>query len=179
MKTRQVTLAAGQSFTVPQGIQRLDSASTRGWQVRYQGTLYFADGTSGPEKALTKATRELLKRIATLPAPVSLRSKPSPSKSTQLPAGISGPILLNAENPAAASAVLSVLIPRFGETNQVKTVHIGTPETYTEARYRQALAKANGMRAEALAEYAAAATKAKRRAATALKKELAASRKAA
>jgi hypothetical protein len=47
MKTRFVTLATGESFNVPQGIQRLDSRSTRGWQVRYQGTKYFPDGITG------------------------------------------------------------------------------------------------------------------------------------
>jgi hypothetical protein len=176
MKTRQVTLQTGQVLTVPQGIQRLDSSSTRGWQVRYQGTKYFADGTSGPQKSLQAATRELMNRIATLPAPVGLRRKPSPNKTTALPAGISGPIVINNTNLEASSAVLSVLVPRFGQTNQVKRVHIGTPQTYTKARYRAALAKAIEIRNEGLALYEAAATKAKRRAASAFKKELAAGR---
>ena len=89
MKTRQVTITSGESFTVPQGIQRLDSKTTRGWQVRYQGTKYFPDGTTGPQKALEAATKELLRRIATLPAPVSLRRTASPSKTSNLPVGIS------------------------------------------------------------------------------------------
>ena len=179
MKTRQITLDSGHTFTVPQGIQRLDSSSTRGWQVRYQGTKYFADGTNGPEKSLQSATRELMSRIATLPAPVGLRRKPSPSKTNALPAGISGPIVIKNSNQEASSAVLSVLVPRFGEVNQVKSVHIGTPQTYTKARYRAALAQAVALRSEGLALYEAAATKAKRRAASAVKKELAASRSGA
>ncbi|MFY9513363.1 MAG: hypothetical protein WAQ05_20555, partial [Rubrivivax sp.] len=73
MKTREITLASGEHFSVPQGVQRLDSKSTHGWQVRYQGTKYFPDGSAGPQKALEAATRELLRRIATLPAPVALR----------------------------------------------------------------------------------------------------------
>ena len=60
MKTRTVALATGESFSVVQGIQRLDSKSTRGWQVRYQGTKYFSDGDAGPQKSLEAATRELL-----------------------------------------------------------------------------------------------------------------------
>ena len=179
MKTRQITLDTGHTFTVPQGIQRLDSTSTRGWQVRYQGTKYFADGTSGPEKSLQSATRELMNRISTLPAPVSLRRKPSSSKTTTLPAGISGPIVLRNSNLEASSAVLSVLVPRFGETNQVKSIHIGTPQNYTKARYRAALAQAIELRNESLAVYEAAATKAKRRADSAVRKELAASRSGA
>ena len=142
MKTRQVTIASGANFTVPQGVQRLDSKSTKGWQVRYHGTKYFPDGIAGPEKALESATRELLRRIATLPAPVSLRRTVSPSKTSNLPVGISGPILVGNTGSEVQSAVLSVLIPRFGEANQVKQIHIGTSQTYTKTRYRAALAKA-------------------------------------
>ena len=179
MKTRQITLTTGQLLTVPQGIQRLDSMSTRGWQVRYQGTKYFADGAAGPERSLQAATRELMNRIATLPAPVSLRRKPTSGKSTGLPAGISGPIVQNNPESGAQAAVLSVLVPRFGEVNQVKSIYIGSPQTYTKTRYRQALAKAIELRTESVAVYEAAATKAKRRAASAVKKELAAIRSGA
>ena len=114
MKTREVSLAAGEKFTVPQGVQRLDSKSTRGWQVRYQGTKYFPDGEAGPKKALEAATRELLRRVATLPAPVLLKRAPSPRKNSDLPAGISGPILVKGRRSEEQSAVLSVLVPRFG-----------------------------------------------------------------
>ena len=179
MKTRDITTAAGESFTVPQGIQRLDSASTRGWQVRYQGTKYFPDGTAGARKSLESATRELLRRIATMPAPVGLRRTPSPSKTTGLPAGISGPIVVGKAGSELRSAVLSVLIPRFGQANQVKRVHIGTEQTYTKARYRAALAKAVELRSESLALYEAAATKAKRKEASAMKKALSAARSGA
>ena len=174
MKTREVTIATGQSFSVPKGIQRLDSSSTRGWQVRYQGTKYFPDGAAGPEKALKGATRELLRRIATLPAPVSLRRAPSPRKTSELPAGISGPILINRSDSSGPSAVLSVLVPRFGKTNLVKTFHIGTPQTYSKARFRAAIALAVELRAESLAQYEFAATKAKRKEASAMKKALSA-----
>lgn len=177
MKTRQITLASGDSFTVPQGIQRLDSRSTRGWQVRYQGTKYFPDGSAGPKKALDAATRELLRRIATLPAPVALKRGPSAHKTSALPPGISGPILVTKAGTGEQSAVLSVLVPRFGETNLVKRIHIGTPSTYTKARYRAAVARAVQMRSESLALYESAATKARRKAAVAMKKTLAASRR--
>jgi hypothetical protein len=174
MKTREVTITTGQKFTVPQGIQRLDSASTRGWQVRYQGTKYFPDGTVGPEKALGTATRELLRRIGTLPAPVGLRRAPSPSKTSGLPAGISGPILVN--RSGTPSAVLSVLVPRFGKTNLVKKLYIGTPQTYSKGRFQAAVAQAVELRAESLALYESAATKAKRKEASTMKKTLSAGR---
>ncbi len=176
MKTRHITLPTGQPFMVPQGVQRLDSTSTRGWQVRYQGTKYFPDGTVGADKSLQNATKELLRRIATMPAPAGLKKVISPRKTTGLPVGISGPIVVNGSGTENPSASLSVLVPRFGKVNQVKRIHIGTPNTYTKARYKAALAKAIEVRTEALALYEAAATKAKRKEANVLKKELAAAR---
>ena len=172
MKTRTVTLSSGESFSVAQCIQRLDSKSTCGWQVRYQGTKYYSDKDLGPQKALETATRELLRRIATMPAPVSLRRVPNVSKASALPAGISGPILVGKPGSEALSAVLSVAVPRFGKANLTKKVHIGTPSTYTRTRYRQALAKAVDIREAGMAQYEAAATRAKRAEAAAFKKAL-------
>lgn len=176
MKTRQVTLASGQTFTVPQGIQRIDSTSTHGWQVRYQGTRFFSDGGSGADKSLAAAIRELLSRIATMPAPVVLKRGPSAHKKSGLPAGISGPIVVSRGESRVRAAVLSVLLPRFGSTPQLKNIYIGTENTYTQAKYRAALAEAKSLRAEAVARYEAAATRARRKSATALRKELSAAR---
>lgn len=172
MKTREVTLATGERFTVPQGVQRLDSKSTHGWQVRYQGTKYFADGTDGPRKSFDRATRELFRRVAALPAPVPLKRIASPHKTSNLPVGVSGPIVLTkADN--RQSAVLSVVVPRFGQPSEIREIHIGTPSTYTKARFRSALGKAVALREESMARYEHQATLAKRKAATALKKALA------
>jgi hypothetical protein len=176
MKTREVTLATGEKFTVPQGVQRLDSKSTKGWQVRYQGTKYFPDGEAGPQKALEAATRELLKRIAALPAPVVLKRAPSPKKTSTLPPGISGPILVTRRGSSEPAAVLSVLVPRFGATNTTRKIHIGTRSTYTTARFRAAVAKALEIRDQSLATYEAAATKAKRKQANEMKKALSAAK---
>ncbi len=178
MKTREVTIVTGEDFTVPSGIQRLDSSSTRGWQVRYQGTKYFPDGTDGARKALDRATKELMSRIATMPAPVGLRHKPTPDKGSTLPVGISGPILVSKAGATSQSAVLSVSIPRFGEPSQTKKIHIGTDQTYTKARYKQALAKAIEMRNASLAAYEEAATLAKRKAALVTKRVLRAAARA-
>ena len=182
MKQRKVTLATGQTFNVPQGVQRIDTQSTHGWQVRYQGTKFFSDGGadgSGAARSLAAATRELLERIATLPAPVVLKRGPSAHKSSGLPAGISGPIVVNRGDKHVRSAVLSVLLPRYGSTPQLKSVYIGTENTYSLAKYRAALAEAQALRAEAVAAYEEAATKDRRRSANLLRKELAAARAAA
>jgi hypothetical protein len=172
MKTRIAITAAGKKFTVPQGIQRLDSASTCGWQVRYQGTKYFPDGAVGSKAALENATKELLRRMATMPVPLALRTVASPNKKSNLPVGISGPIIVAKKNDQTQSAVLSVSVPRFGGLTQTKKVHIGTSATYTKTRFREALAKAVEIRNEAMAVYTAAATKAKRKEAAELKKSL-------
>ncbi|MDO9004471.1 MAG: hypothetical protein Q7V20_13560 [Aquabacterium sp.] len=153
MKFREVTLASGQSFQVPQGIQRIDSKSTHGWQVRCQGTKLFSDGESADAQlSLAKATRELAARISAMPAPSGLKQGPSANKTSDLPAGISGPIVRQRAG-RAPSAVLSVLLPRFGMSAEVKTVHIASENTYTVEKYLTALAKSTEMRAAAVKRY--------------------------
>lgn len=182
MKTRQVTIFSGQQFTVPQGIQRIDTHNTHGWQVRYQGTRFFSDGPTGPVKSLEAATRELLQRIATLPAPTMLQKGPSANKSSDLPAGISGPILVPprpGSRKRSASAVLSVLLPRYGQTPKVKSIYIGTERTYSDERFERALEKAMQMRAEVEQRYHATATRARRQQAKGLRDELRQTRRTA
>jgi hypothetical protein len=183
MKTRHVTLFSGHSFTVPQGIQRIDTRATHGWQVRYHGTKFFADGSSdgsGAARSLDAATRELLHRIATLPAPVVLQKAPSVSKSSDLPPGISGPILVPPRRRTGTrTAVLSVLLPRFGQEPRVKSIYIGTERTYSHRRFEDALAKAIELRAEVVRKYEETATRSKRKQALALKATLRDARKAA
>jgi hypothetical protein len=168
MKTRDVVIFSGQSFTVPQGIQRIDTRSTHGWQVRYHGTKMFSDHSSdgsGAAASLEAATRELLRRIAQLPAPVLLQKGPSVNKQNRLPAGISGPIVRERKGSRTRTASLSVLVPRFGREPQIKNVYIGTETTYTVARYRRALARALELRREAVERYEIEATRARRKAA--------------
>lgn len=175
MKYRDVVIFSGQKFKVPQCIQRIDHESTHGWQVRYQGTKLFSDGSpdgSGAEQSLLKATRELLRRIATLPAPVTLQKAPSAHKTSDLPPGISGPIVRGRANSNVRSASFSVLIPRFGESPRITSVYIGNENTYTPKRYREALAKALELRAEAQRRYEAAATRARRKDSQALRASL-------
>ncbi len=181
IKQRKVLIFSGRTFTVPQGIQRIDSTSTHGWQVRYQGTKFFSDGMpadgSGATKSLDKAKRELFDRIATLPAPVVLKRGPSANKTSRLPPGISGPIVVSRAEGRVRSAVLSVLLPRFGGTPQLKRVYIGTENTYTQARYRAALVEAKALRAEAVTAYETDATSDRRRSMRKLREGLSAARR--
>lgn len=177
MKTRSVTLFSGQTLTVPQNIQRIDSRSTHGWQVRYGGTKFFSDGSadgSGAEASLKLATKELMRRIASMPAPVKVKeSTPLSNKGSTLPPGISGPIVKSRRGEQFRSAVLSVVLPRFGSTPRIRSVYIGTENTYTKQRFRDALAQAIELRTDAVTRYRADATKARRQEAKALASTLA------
>ena len=165
MKTRSVVIYTGERFEVPQGIQRIDHRSTHGWQLRYAGTRLYSDGTAGALASLAAAKKELARRIATLPAPARLQRQPSGNKSSDLPVGISGPVVRQRPGSHTMDSSLSVSLPRYGQTPLRRSVFIGTQNTYTPERYLAALAKAITMRSEAESAYQRAATKAKRAAA--------------
>ena len=182
MKVRKITIFSGEKFEVPQGIQRIDHRATHGWQLRYGGTKLFSDHSSdgsGAAASLDKATKELLKRIASLPAPSLLQKAPSVSKSSDLPVGISGPVLRVRRGGRTRDCSLSVLIPRFGQKPRRRTVYIGTENTYTLQRFEAALAKAILMRTEAEEAYEIATTRARRAGARAHKQQAQQSRVAA
>jgi hypothetical protein len=156
MKYREVVIFNGDKYTVPQNVQRIDHLATHGWQLRYGGTKLFSDHTndgSGAAASLEAATKELLKRIAKLPAPSRLQQKPNHNKTSDLPVGISGPIVRQR---------------RGGRVN----VYIGTENTYTVERFQEALTKAVEMREQAVAAYENATTKAMRAAGRELKAAL-------
>lgn len=178
MKLRDVVIFSGEHFEVPEGIQRIDHRATHGWQLRYGGTKLFSDFTpdgSGASVALEKATRELLARIAKLPAPSKLQKEPNEKKSSNLPVGISGPIVRTRRNSGLRDCSLLVSIPRYGDKPRRRTVYIGTENTYSVQKYQTALARAVEIRAEAEEAYQRDATRAKRAAG----RELRAARKAA
>lgn len=175
MKFRTVTIFSGQVFEVPQSVQRIDHKATHGWQLRYGGTKLYSDHTSdgsGAAESLRMATKELLKRIATLPAPSLLQRGPSANKSNDLPVGISGPIVRQRRGSALRDCSLAVLIPRFGQSPQRRSIYIGTENTYTPARFKAALKRAIEMRKEAVEAYEIATTRDKRAQARAHKKVL-------
>ncbi len=165
MKTRQVTIFSGHVFTVPQGVQRIDSQHTHGWQLRYAGTRLYSDHTrdgSGAAAALAAATKELMVRIAANPAPTRLQRRPNHSKGSDLPVGISGPIVRQRAGSTARDCSLSVSVPRFGQRPQRRSIYIGTENTYTQKKFKEALAKAIEIRREAETLYEQELTAAKR-----------------
>ncbi|MBX3619610.1 MAG: hypothetical protein KF891_06440 [Rhizobacter sp.] len=165
MKTRDVVIFSGKRFKVPQGIQRIDHRATHGWQLRYGGTKLFSDGTqdgSGAAASLRAATDELLKRIAKLPAPSRLQTQPSGNKTTDLPVGISGPIVRQRPGSRVRECNLSVSLPRFGMVPRRSTIYIGNENTYTVQRFEDALARAIKLREQAELTYRRDATRAKR-----------------
>jgi hypothetical protein len=172
MKFRDVTIFSGHCFSVPQSVQRIDHLATHGWQLRYGGTKLYSDGSrdgSGAAAALDKATKELLRRIAKLPAPTTLQQAPSVNKSNDLPVGISGPVVRQRSGGRVRDCSLSVSIPRFGDKPRRCTVYIGTENTYTAERFAAALDRAVAMRVKAEDAYRRAATRAKRADGKALK----------
>jgi len=172
MKFREVVIFSGQVFQVPQCVQRIDHRATHGWQLRYGGTKLYSDHTndgSGAAASLELATKELLKRIATLPAPTRLQRGPSQNKTSDLPVGISGPVVRVRRGGKVRDCSLAVLIPRFGNSPLRRTIYIGTENTYTTQRFNAALARAIEMRAEAEQAYHLAETRARRAEGRALK----------
>ena len=168
MKVRDVVIFTGDRYEVPQGIQRIDHRATHGWQLRYGGTKLFSDGSpdgSGASDALAQATRELLSRIARLPAPSRLQRNPNENKTTDLPVGISGPVVRLRRGASVRDCSLSVSLPRFGDSPLRRSIYIGTENTYTIEKYEAALAKAVRLRDQSEAAYQRAATRAKRAAA--------------
>lgn len=172
MKFRDVTIFSGQAFTVPQGVQRIDHRSTHGWQLRYAGTRLFSDHSadgSGAARALSAAVKELRVRIRQQPAPARLQQGPAANKSSDLPVGISGPLVRRRPGANVHEASFAVSVPRFGATSQRRSVYIANENTWSDERYAQALARAVAIRAAAEHAYRLDATQAKRAEARSLK----------
>lgn len=172
MNTRTVTIHTGVRIRVPEHIQRIDTHSTHGWQMRYgQPTLFFSDGQgagNGPRQALKRAVEALRQRIAELPAPTGLQKEISPNKQNDLPVGISGPILRHRPGRSVPECHFSVNLPRFGAKPLRRSVYIANQNTYSPERYQAALDSAIQMRREAEAQYQLDATEAKRKSAAKL-----------
>ena len=172
MQTRTVTIYTGARIRVPEHIQRIDTHSTHGWQMRYgQPTLFFSDGQgpgNGPRPALKRAIDALRQRIDELPAPTGLQRGLSPNKQNDLPVGISGPILRHRPGRSVPECHFSVNLPRFGAKPLRRSVYIANQNTYSPERYQAALDSAMEMRASAEEQYQLAATAAKRQAAAKL-----------
>ncbi len=174
MKTRKATIYNGKRFDVPQCIQRIDHRATHGWQLRYGGTKMFSDGVAGAKDSLARATQELFVRIAKLPAPSLLQKLPNKTKTSDLPVGISGPIVRQRRGSKYRQASFSVSLPQVGAPTRCRSVYIGSESTYTIQRYERALEKAIAIRKEGERQYKSDATRAKRASAERLKAKQAA-----
>ena len=176
MKTRTVTIFTGTTFEVPQRIQRIGHQShpwlasplqrnkvLQGRQCRWNWRRAVASGRNArTDQTLGHPHQRLLCSNA-------VRAR---TKTSGLPPGISGPIVARRSEQSGQTASLSVLIPRFGETNQIKSIYIASEATYTGKKFKAALAKAVEMRTEAVARYEEAAAKAMRQEASALRQSL-------
>ncbi|MDO8810566.1 MAG: hypothetical protein Q7J38_00865 [Gallionella sp.] len=172
MKYRECSIFTGATFLVPDNIQRIESqghgtsGATYGWQVRYgENEPFFGDHTSdgsGAEASLAEATKELIRRVHLFDAPTKLKRNISSTKTNDLPTGISGPQVRIRKNRKVSEYSFQVVIPRFDDKPANKMVYIGTENTFTDARYDEALAKAIAFRNKAAEAYQEAATKARR-----------------
>ncbi len=169
MKTRKATIYNGKRFDVPQCIQRIDHRATHGWQLRYGGTKMFSDGVPGAKDSLARATEELLVRIAKLPAPSLLQKQPNRTKTSDLPVGISGPIVRRRAGSKARQCSFSVSLPQVGAPKRSRSVYIASETTFTMQRYDIALEKAIRIRKQGELKYKRDATMAKRAAALRLR----------
>ncbi len=169
MKTRKATLYNGKRFDVPQCIQRIDHRATHGWQLRYGGTKMFSDGVPGAKDSLARATEELLARIARLPAPSLLQKQPNRTKTSDLPVGISGPIVRRRAGSNTRQCSFSVSLPQVGAPKRSRSVYIASETTFTMQRYDIALEKAIRIRKQGELKYKRDATMAKRAAALRLR----------
>ena len=152
MKSSRTVRIHGKTFAVPARIQRCEDAHTHGWQVRYCGTMLFSDGAAGPRESLKAAIAELGARYRASPPPaavVRVRSAALPHKTSDLPAGISGPILIRKPG-RADSAEFKVSLPRRGKPNASTSVYIASETTWSAERYSVALAKALRLRQAAM-----------------------------
>lgn len=167
MQIRTVTIYTGAKIRVPEHVQRIDTGSTHGWQMRYgQPTMFFSDSSASngsPREALKLVLVALRKRISKLPAPTGLQRAASSNKQNGLPVGISGPITRTRPGRKSAEYRFSVNLPVFGLKPVRRTVYIGSDSTYNDERYKEALKRAIEMRKEAEDAYQKAATKSKRR----------------
>ena len=168
MKFRTVEIFTGETFEVPEGIQRIDADGTHGWQMRYgreRVTALFSDHSSdgsGAPAALEAAMAALLKKIKRMPAATGLRTEPSSRKSSSLPVGISGPLERWRAGRNTPSYCFLVSVPLAGGGSTTKTVYIGTANTVTLEREEEALLKAMEIRDKAVSKFVRVTTKAKR-----------------
>lgn len=167
MKFRKVIIFSGAAFRVPESIQRIDSDSTHGWQLRYGPgkTEMFSDHSndgSGAARSLKLAKAALHQRVQKLPAPSGLMTQVRANKTSDLPVGISGPTERSRNGRNTPYYAFQVSVPRPQAGSTTRSVYIGTANTFSPEREAEALEKAIAIRDSAVRAFKTAATKAKR-----------------
>jgi hypothetical protein len=173
MNIRPVQTAFGHRFKVPERIQRIDSDSTHGWQLRYgrMPTELFSDAAhtrAGAAASLDQAVAALHTRVRRLPAPTGLKTEVAGWKKSGLPLGISGPREHRRTDKKVAYYSFQVSVPLASGGSTTRQVYIGTQNTMNDQRFDAALAKAVLLRDAAVEAYTQTKTRAKRRDAAAL-----------
>jgi hypothetical protein len=168
MNFRPVKTTFGHRFKVPERIQRIDSDSTHGWQLRYgrMPTEFFSDTThnrAGAAASLEHAVAALHKRVRRLPAPTGLKTEVAGWKKSGLPVGISGPREHRRADRQVAYYSFQVSVPLASGGSTTRQVYIGTQNTMDDQRFDTALAKAVLLRDAAVEAYTQTKTRAKRR----------------
>jgi len=164
---RSVTVRGFGAFEVPRHIQRIDiddegKAGTHGWQVRWNGTKFFGDASNGkrdPTRALARAERHL-RAIYDGPKP-RLRDKEHKDKKHRT--GLAGVQLAYRRRRNRNIAEVYLRVNPLSPGGTPRSVYVGTENTVTQARLREALRRARAMRDEMRAEYIASLARAPRR----------------
>lgn len=175
MNFRSVKTAFGHRFKVPERIQRIDGDSTHGWQLRYgrMPTAFFSDtahNRPGAAASLERAVAALHQRVQRLPAPTGLKTEVAGWKKSGLPVGISGPREHRRSDKQVAYYSFQVSVPLASGGSTTRQVYIGTQNTMNDQRFDEALAKAVLLRDAAVQTYTQTKTRAKRRAAAAVRR---------
>lgn len=138
-RCREVTCGAG-TFSVPRHIVRLESNNLAGWQVRWEGSKYFADGAEGDPSASLSDAIKYLRKVWRPVRKVTTRNKAK--------TGTTPGVALRQEKRDGAWYVIASH-PRGGSP---KRFYVGTDRTWSETKYRQMLRKAKEARKQMLVE---------------------------
>jgi hypothetical protein len=160
---RQVKIKNHGTFAVPPHIQRIEKfepghIGTRGWQVRYRKPwkLFsdYAHGRNGPDESLKDAI-DYLRRIYKGPTPVVFKQRMRTARSS-LPVGLSE-VIIKRKDRKVREIRIQVSIPNgVNARHTTKRIYVGTENTITRKRYREAVRRAVALRKQCYQKYWAA-----------------------
>lgn len=130
-RCRRVATRFGE-YLVPRHIVRLDGERVSGWQVRWEGTRYFADGANGGPDAAFDAACQYLRKVW---RPIPKITNRNTSDDNPHP----GVAVIRVESRGRACWYAESRHPRRGSPRRF---YIGTDQTYSENRAKVALKRA-------------------------------------